>query len=321
MRLLFLLSTAILAASALAGCGGTVNPPPTTTRPPDNEGAINGLLIDDRYRPIPDATLFLAPVGLTTTSDLAGQFSFAPLEPGPYSLVVNAAGHEAAPRAVDVVGGQYTEVEAQARRIFSDDGTVITTQYAVFIDCAAEAVIYSVIPERPSCTLDTTGDSARSGFETDLGSEAKNVTYVVTEFLFNNAGNYGLVIGRQDSTGNFDTYFAEGDVANGVYKRFQMEPRAIDNRTGETAGRNVRFDLTQPFQTTVFPHAQFYTELHELTRQVGEASGNPVCVGDGGCNGVGVAIGTKAKIVQTTFLGTPPVTVETYVTLKPAGQE
>src|SRR5689334_19437204 len=60
------------------------------------KGAISGLVIDDRYRPVPDALVVLTPGGLTTTSDTAGQFSFSDLTPGPYLLQVQAADHEAA---------------------------------------------------------------------------------------------------------------------------------------------------------------------------------------------------------------------------------
>ncbi|MES2154222.1 MAG: carboxypeptidase-like regulatory domain-containing protein [bacterium] len=312
---------ALLVATLLAGCGSKGSPAASNDGglpPLGDKGAIKGIVIDDRYRPIEGALVLLTPSGLTDTTDTLGQFLFSDLQPGAYVLQVNAKDHEAAPKNVDVMAGQYAEVEAPARRIFSQDGAIITSQYSVFIDCAVEAVIYSAIVEKPSCTGDTTGDSARDGFSTDLHVDAKNVTYVVSEFLFSNKGNYGLVIGRT-TDGQYDTYFAEGNVVDAVYQRLQLQPKMVDNRTGETAGRNIKFDLSKPYETTVFPHAQLYNELHGATRDIGTATGHPICVGDGGCNGVGVALGVKAKIVQSIFIGPPASPIETYALLKPAG--
>src|SRR5687767_11241595 len=126
-----------LAFAVLAGC--TSSPPDAPIDPevlPElsvGKGAITGLLIDDVYRPVPGGLVFLEGTGLTATTDASGLFRFVDLPPASYVAIANAPGHEAAPANVDVEAGAYAELEIQARRIFSDEGSVITTQYSVFI--------------------------------------------------------------------------------------------------------------------------------------------------------------------------------------------
>lgn len=321
MKAIAIAAVFFVAATVLAGCSSkdsSSSAAATTVTFDASKGAIRGIVIDDRYRPVPDAEVLLTQLGTTVTSDSEGQFGFGNLEPGAYLALTKSKDHEAAPKNIDIVPGQYTDVEIQARRIFSQDGSIITTQYSVFIDCAFEAVVVSAIQEKPSCTGDETGDSARANFDTTFpAADAKNLTYMITEFLFNKVGDYGVVVGVAPG-GSYDTYYAEGNVVQGVYQRFENQPKVVDNRTGETANRNVKFNPAKPFSTTVFPHGQAYGELHGATRDFGTATGHPICVGDGGCEGVGVALGVKAKIVQTTFLGKPNVDPDTYAVLKPA---
>ncbi len=301
----------VFICAVLAGCGGKSDSSGDAGAPlPPDKGAIRGVTIDDRFRPVPDAEMLLFPIGLTTTSGVDGEFEFLNLAPGAYVLRVQADGHEASPISVDAVAGEYTEVEAVARRVFSSEGAVLVTQYSVFIDCSFEAL--AIAGTGAGCMADQSGDSTRTGFDTDLDPADANITtYMVTEILYNKQadapgqGGYGVVIGVLDSSNFFEIYYAESDLIKGTYQRIQNEAGKVNNRTDEdVGGRNVKWPPGKLFTTAIFPHGTGYTELQN----------NPTGIG---LWGAGASVGVKAKIVQSIFLGPPNADIETYCVLCP----
>lgn len=313
------LLVSLLLAALLAGCsGGTedVAPPqdPGKGDLADGKGGIAGVVIDDRYRPIPNAKLFLLPLGLTTTADALAQFEFRDLEPGSYQLRIEAKGHEGAPVPVDVVAGEFAEVEASARRIFNQDGTIITTQYSVFIDCSFETPVFGLaaVPIT-GCLGDLSGDSTRAYYISKLDeSDANLTTYMVTEVLFNQDGDYTVSIRHGEQFG--DINYAEADLLKGKYIRIVNQANATNNETGQNQGRNQPWDPHEPWQTIVFPHGEFYGEVHSTVCPPGV----PGVVSFTCLYGVGADFGVKAKIVQSVFLGPPDVDITSYAVLKPA---
>ena len=287
---------ALVAALTLAGCGDpAVTPGGTDTgQPPlaEGKGAISGLLINDVFRPIPRALILLQGTGLTATTDDAGQFTFLDLEPGAYIAIVSAEGHEAAPTNIDVAKGLYKEVEIQARRLINEGGQILTAQYSLFMTCSAELVI--VAGNGLNCLQDLSGDSERTGFASDLTGYA-NVTYMVTEIRFNRADDYDFVIAwDNDGDAILDDYWAEHSIVDGDYGRIVL--KAGEANTEDDAGRNLVWEpANRTFQTTVFPHGELYTELSGF-----------------GVYGAGVDVGVRASIVQSVFLGKPPVDIATY---------
>src|SRR5688572_2735915 len=191
MKLLAQLATASLLTVLLSGCGDGGDAPPSasteTTGPlASGKGAISGLLINDVFRPIAGGLVLIQELGLTSTSDASGQFTFVDLEPGTYLLRVQADGHEAAPQPVEVREGEYTEAEVIARRVVSDAGRIVTSEYSVFVACNINAVVIGLPYD---CTLDQSGDTDRAAFTSDYTAVA-NVTYMVTEMKANQVGNY-----------------------------------------------------------------------------------------------------------------------------------
>jgi hypothetical protein len=300
------LGAAVAAALLLAGCGepAATTPPATSGPPPleEGKGAITGLLINDVYRPIPGALVLLQQLGLTASTDAAGQFHIADLEPGAYLLKVQAEGHAAAPRTVEVKAGEYTEVEWLADRLANEGSRIVTSQYSVFIDCSFEAVV--VAGTGAGCTLDQSGDSTRTGFDTDLSGFA-NVTYVVTEVKFNKPGDYGIVLGLMDGANVYYEYYAEGDIFGADYLKIVNQP-GVANEAQNAGGRNVPFDLNQTYTTSVFPHGAGYQAIHEATEVEGVS---------GGAFGAGVALGVEAQFVQSIFIGPPEQPIESYRTM------
>ncbi|MEA3189793.1 MAG: Carboxypeptidase regulatory-like domain [Thermoplasmata archaeon] len=309
----------LLLAALLSGCSGGTDDQVTTTQDigkgdlADGKGGIAGVVIDDRYRPIGGAKLFLMPLGLSATGDALGQFEFRDLDPGTYQLRIEAKDHEGAPVPIDVTAGEFTEVEAPARRIFNQDGTIITTQYSVFIDCSAETPVLALaaIPIT-GCMGDTTGDSTRAYFISQLSENDANLTtYMVTEVLFNQKGDYTVAI-RDGNT--FDDYFSEADLLKGNYLRIVNQDNVTNDAPSQNQGRNIPWDPALPYQTIVFPHGEFYGEIHSTVCPPGV----PGVVSFTCLFGLGADLGVKAQIVQSVFLGPPEVDIDSYAVLKPA---
>jgi hypothetical protein len=309
-------TTTALLLVALAGCAGETTQTTTFTdmvRPAlaEGKGGILGLLIDDVYRPVPDGLVLLQGAGVTATTDASGQFSMVGLEPGTYILVASAEGHDAAPVNVDVMANQYSEVEVSARRIFSQDGVIITTQYSVFVPCAVSAPAASL---NFDCTGDTSGDTFRSGF-TGNYTGYKEATYLITEMRSNHEaspsqGAYKVVVRER---GNGD-YWASKFITEGNYMKLTM--RVGNVSLDDTENRNVEWKNNKHMETLLFPQGAFKGETQQGLGIVCGASGQ-------GCfesRGLGPQAGVKATFVQSLFLGEPEVDIERYCVLAPTAE-
>ena len=286
-----LLVVLLVTSLALAGCGDGKKGGGGEEELKSGKGAISGLVINDVYRPVPDALVLLSN-GMTATSDASGQFQILDLDPGAYIARIQADGHEAAPQAIDVVEGQYAEAELIARRIFNEGGRIITTEYSIFMTCTAEAVI--VAGNGLNCFFDLSGESERTAFDTDLRG-AQGVTAMVTEIKFNQVGSYDFVIAIDDDGDSIlDRYWAEATIIDGDYARVvNLNGTANEEHDG---GRNEVWQPdVDPFTTTVFPHGEFYNELSSF-----------------GLFGAGVDVGVRGKVIQSVFIGEPEVDLATY---------
>jgi hypothetical protein len=305
---------AMLLCMGLAGCGGkavvthgTAGQPPL---PPD-KGAIAGLVIDDVYRPVPNALVLIESAGLTATSDGEGQFSFSGLAPGAYVLKVQADGHASAPKTVEVVAGQYADAEIQADRLFNSGSRIVTTEYSVFVPCAASAVAAT---EAADCTVDLSGDSFRAGFTSNYTAYA-NVTYLVTEMLTNRpaspSGGAFKVVVRQQGNGD---YWGSKFITDGNYLKIVM--RLHTKSADDTEHRNSYWNNTKTMETLLFPQGAFKSETQgALDAACGPDPTKNTCFES---RGVGAQAGVTAKFVQSLFLGEPAMPIDSYSTLKPS---
>jgi hypothetical protein len=310
------LAVALLSSLALAGCsgGGDGDGPSsssTSTTGPlkSGKGAISGLLINDVFRPVPGGLVLIQELGLTATSDASGQFAFLDLEPGSYLLRVQADGHEAAPQTVDVNEGEYTETELMARRVFNEGGRIVTTEYSVFVPCAASVPVASSTVD---CTFDQSGDSFRAGFTSNFTAGYSGITYLITEMKANKpasptSGAYKIVV-REEGDGD---YWASAFTIDSDYIRVTMRLGNISTDDTEN-GRNVAWENNKPMETAFFPQGQFKGETqmgYDTLCTVPEA-----CL-FGESRGVGGQVGVRAKFVQSLFLGEPEVDITTYCVL------
>jgi len=77
-NLQLLLSLAAV-ATILAGCASQSAQP---------TGTLSGLVVDDRYRPVAGATVAIANLQRTTTTDAQGQYAFDGVPYGTYAVVI-----------------------------------------------------------------------------------------------------------------------------------------------------------------------------------------------------------------------------------------
>lgn len=279
----------------LAGCADNAEPqePATVTDPADLEagtGAIAGLVIDDRFRPIPGAKVLVQEAGLSVTTNDNGEFAIVDLAPGTYTLRVTADGHEAAPETIRVVEGEFADANLVARRVFSNAGEIITQEFAIFIPCNAYATV--------GCPPDASGDTYRPGISGNFSELLPDVTHSVWEVLLNNPYIFCLEV-REEGTAGASTARHFGIWCEGqdsVYTKGILQTDAIYDE--------------EPSQDPWDPSAQ--TDAILFTFGNNEATcwqGPPVYR----CAGVG--FGIKAQIMVSFFMGDPAVDLESYCIL------
>lgn len=316
MKALFVVG--LVASMVLAGCGGKDGGDGSdgggTTALKAGKGAISGLLINDVFRPVPDGLVLIQELGLTQTSDASGQFTFADLEPGSYVLRVQADGHEAAPQTVEVKEGEYTEAEVVARRVFNAAGAVLTNEFSVFVPCAAGFIANGVTA---NCVLDLSGDSYRSSFTSNL-TEVQNITYMVTEWKFNQVGDWNGQVREDNGEPAGGERYATVDIVQGDYAKVIMELGALVGPEYDVQRNAVPWNNTKEFATAIFLNGQFKNEAQDGYDQVPlvcdttSGADHPVLCS---ATGLGAAFGVKAKIVQSVFLGEPDIDLAAYCVL------
>lgn len=288
----------LLAVVIAAGCAAPAPDVPQAVAelppPPPGKGAIAGLVIDDIYRPVPGALVLVERLGLTATADASGQFVFTDLEPGSYILIANADRHEAAPANIDVVEGEYADAEIEARRVFSDDGTLVTTRYSVFVNCAASAFIVTALAP---CLPDSSGDSHRDRFDITDAPYGANATALVLEMKASQPDGYAVALGCSDVDGGTWTEGTDDYIRTGLLR---------GNRTVPEDGPGASF-------------GKWPAKCHDLVARLWYLGGDPAGTRDGGATpwGVGARVAIKATFLVSVFVGEPSADVATYSVLGP----
>jgi len=262
------------------------------------KGAIAGLLVDDRYRPLPDGLVLVQEIGRTTRSGHDGLFAFLDVVPGEYTLKADIADHEPVPERVAVVAGEYAEVDLLARRISNENGTIVTQEYSIFIACTVGFVLNGAnLP----CTLEGGDDSYSFGFISNL-TAVQNITYLVTELKTSKEGRYNFQVrgnGNQYAITRFQGDYARIVLQYGVNNTLDQ---------AEEYGENAAWNNSGPFQTALFVDH----EGRETVQGAWPANPGAPAWPDRPCCGAGASAGIKAKVVQSVFVGPPDVAIETY---------
>jgi hypothetical protein len=294
------------ACVALAGCSGDGPGPSDPTQPPlqAGKGAIAGLLVDDRFRPIHltvDAAstefqargfVLLQETGAQMQTTPNGEFSFADLDPGAYTLRVTASGHEATPQRVEVRSGEFSEVSVVARRVSSAGGLIISYEYAAFVSCGTNLI---VVGSSFDCTLDQSGDSSREAFTVDY--TGYDATYFVMEMRADNPQYFDVWLQPPGNEFCDGAYQIMGGPDT-TYLRWQLKlgEAAVSSPTASGADcQTLVWDNTEPMQTIVYL--------------------NSIGFDQGIGFGLGAYIGVQANFVQNVFIGDPGVSVDAFCVL------
>lgn len=286
----------------LAGCADT-DPAPAdgVVAPEDAElesgkGAITGLVVDDRFRPVPGAQVLLVETGDLATTTENGEFQFLDLEPATYTLRVQAEGHEAKPTTVTVTEGTFSESSVLARRQVSNDGVILTQEYAVFAYCSINALL----PLSDVCSMtDLSGDSDRIRLTVDYRDVADDLSVLVTEFLADNPGDFFILMGHGlDGLGAqyYMNEYVNGDYTKCINTVGELYEPCLDTNLG------TPFSVNESMDYLVYINGMMDDEINNVL------FGLPL-------TGVGANFAVKARFLLSAFLGEPEVDVETYCVL------
>lgn len=288
----------MMVAVAFAGCASDDAPEETfvdkeTFELESGKGAISGLVVDDRFRPIELGNeansefqaigfVLLQETGEQVSTTENGEFTFVDLDPGRYKIRVQSSAHEAKTTTVEVVAGKFADISIVSQRKVSDTTTILTQEYSVFVDC------YIDLPgilwwTELNCFLDMSLDSKRGGFQTDY-SAVNNITYMVSEYLFNQPGDFGVNVGYAEGE-SIEEEWASTTTKGSDYAKLVMA-------TGEYY--NASADL---LDGELQAHRQFLTYVSP----------------EGSTPSFGIAV--EAQIIQTVWLGEPEEDVYNYCVL------
>lgn len=299
-----LLTVLALMAVALAGCAD--EPAPATAQdivPIDDveleagKGAIAGLVVDDRFRPIPDADVLLVEAGQQAVATANGEFQFIDLEPGTYTLRVSAEGHEAAPQSVRVVEGEFAEASLLARRVLDEGAYIYTQEFSVFQFCGLNAIL--VLTD--VCNLvDLSGDSGRASIDLDLTGVA-DITAVTSEFLADNEGDYELWIGNCLACLDLSAEYYAQSYVNGDYLRcVNVVGAPAEDCTDRNAGTDV-FTTNKTLEYSIWVNGMMDDETAGPTF--------------GLSTGIGGQLAFQAQLMISAFIGEPEEDLDTYCVL------
>jgi hypothetical protein len=292
----------VLVAVTFAGCSGDDGPAGLTQEDAlaSGLGVIEGLLVDDRFRPVeltegPGRTesqargfILVQETGDQLRTTVNGEFRSPPLAPATYTLRVQIEGHETVPMTVTVRAGEVTEATVIARRTVGTADLVLTFDFSMFIPCSVGLVATNYQP--PQCMADLSGDTNRYRFVQDLTTYT-DARYLVTELLLNHeasseSGTYEIQIAAGGSGEGAGVSYATKFITQGTYDKTVIERGADPVHTDHGATlTHGPWDNTQPVAWALWNQGRFHEEL--------AATGLPAQ------SGVGPQFGTKASVIAS----------------------
>lgn len=292
----------ILLVPALAGCSDDAAPTPDDLEPQDRpalaagKGAIAGLLVDDRFRPLQltDAPqsefqfrgfILVQQTGRQVQTDANGVFRLLDLEPGTYTLRPAVDGHEGTPVNVVVVAGQYAEANLLVRRIVSlSPDTIITMDQTVMRSCNFQ-FLDGRYTAGGACFGDLSSDGASGWGDFNL-SMYPDVTGVVFEYKFNQVADWEMWVTPPNN------------LVSDMYERLSLFDVDYGRHSLVTGGNGTSKWADLPFDPTHFYVWPNKAELgHEETYNMAPP---PF---DGLGMGLGFTFQYTTRIVMHAFLG------------------
>jgi len=134
----FLLVSILLAAPALAGCTDAgADEPLRKERAEVTEvlGGIEGIVTDDAFQPVVDATVLMSERDLETRTASDGSYAFSRLIPGTYTVVVQAEGFVSASETAVVARNEVTELDFVVTHLFTEEAFRTAHELVGFLEC------------------------------------------------------------------------------------------------------------------------------------------------------------------------------------------
>lgn len=209
------------ACLVLAGCiqgeaGGPAGPKGVAEEKRGEGPSLVGIVTDDELRPIAGAKALLRPGEFTAASDESGLFVIGPLDPGPYTLLIEAEGFEAKELAVTIVDGAENRVWVTLPIQLAGTPYHETQIYTTYTFCA--------LPSAPCAPVNTVTSENLTPDRPDLkwsipGPGLANMRYEVTwpqqltsgDKSFTTRNPEGLFLNCGSTAGQYPTlvYFSE----------------------------------------------------------------------------------------------------------------
>lgn len=305
----------------LAGCAG---PPATTDEAPLNDvtspqelvsethGAVKGFVVNDELVPIANASVTVGRPGQADTrSDLTlsdGTFRFGLLEPGVYTVDVEASGFSRVSSFADVRANEVAPMQFILSTAASQQPYVSLQIQQGMIACGFAGVIES-FSCYASATAPVTGDDHFSILYT-IPAEHR-ATIVETDWADRGQALHNWFWGPYDETLLVQPWLGDAVGRPPLHKAFLPGERASSIRPfpGEHA--------SYPEPGTEF-QLQVQTFYDGYAQGEANSTAGAVCAVSprlGYCSGVGLALGFRFSQFVTTFVLDRPVDLSAYSAL------
>lgn len=219
-------------AFLLAGCA-TTTPEPASgyAAPAEGTGAIEGLVVQENYRPLAGVLVTLTPGNLTTISNENGEFGFTNLAPGEYTISAGETGHKNDTHQVTVTSGESREDVLILPRVFSSGEFSLYEEYVLYVDCEIHA----------ATSIDCGQSPSSKQLELDYLAEAP--TYIVVEASFSTSGTHQLSATQDGNVASAQFNGTEGGL---ILMHQATSPAYL-------FGTNNQFDANKTFYLTWQP--------------------------------------------------------------------
>lgn len=312
-----------LAAATLlfAGCAGTsgVGPEelPTETDPGvgpktgADRGAIQGVVMDDQFAPLLNASVSLettdakpTQIALASTEE-SGRFSFSLVEPGTYRARATLLGFSEGASLVQVSAGEVTEVRITLTVRPIDLPYVDVRVFNGIAGCDSVGVIVSFVTIGGICP---TQASSAPGYSTNYTDSWR---YLVWELTWDSATEFlGFLVSPS-------TFTCDQEPCYGV--TVGPPPLRLDGAPGMKMQEDTEFYNAPTGSIIAFPEGAFSTAVgayhggmfgSETTNALAPASYCPDY-----CYGVGTTLERRFSVYESTFHFAAPPDPGTYSAL------
>ncbi len=104
----------------------------------ERTGGVQGVVTDNAVQPIEGANVTLIEIDETTQTATDGSYAFSNLDPGSYTVSVNASGFVSARNTTDVSAGEVTNVDFLLTHLQSTEAYTQVFELQGFFECGVE---------------------------------------------------------------------------------------------------------------------------------------------------------------------------------------